>query len=49
MPARRQPLKSPGSPPLADKRDLYIDLMSKGVSNTAACRVVGVNRRTGTR
>ena len=49
MPARRQPLKSPGSPPLAEKRDLYIDLMSKGVSNTAACRVVGVNRRTGTR
>jgi hypothetical protein len=31
MPARRQPLKSPGSPPLAEKRDLYIDLMSKGV------------------
>jgi IS30 family transposase len=49
MHPRRQPRKSPGGPPLADQRRLYIELMSKGMSNTAACRVVGVNRRTGTR
>jgi IS30 family transposase len=41
--------KPPGSPPLSAKRDLYIELMSRGISNTAACRAVGINRRTGTR
>jgi len=49
MSRRRQALKSPGGPPLSAKRDLYIDLMSRGLSNTAACRAAGVNRRTGTR
>ncbi len=47
--SRRRALKSPGGPPLSEKRDLYVQLMAKGVSNSAACRVVGVNRRTGTR
>ena len=32
-----------------EKRALYIDLVSKGFSNSKACRVVGINRRTGTR
>jgi transposase, IS30 family len=41
--------KPPGSPPLSAKRDLYIELMSRGLSNTAASRAVGINRRTGTR
>lgn len=49
MSIRRRVPKSPGVPPLEDKRALYIELMSKGLSNSAACRVVGVNRRTGTR
>jgi IS30 family transposase len=49
MALRRKPPKAPGGPPLSDKRVLYIDLMSKGVSNSAASRIVGVNRRTGTR
>jgi IS30 family transposase len=49
MSLRRQVPKPPGSPPLSTKRRLYIELMSKGAPNTAACRVVGVNRRTGTR
>jgi len=49
MSLRRPALKSPGGPPLSEKRDLYIELVSKGLSNSAACRVVGVNRRTGTR
>ena len=49
MSRRRQALKSPGSPPLSEKRDLYIELMSKGMSNSAACRVVGINWRTGSR
>jgi transposase, IS30 family len=49
MSLRRRALKAPGSPPVSDKRDLYIQLMAKGVSNSAACRVVGINRRAGTR
>ena len=49
MHPRRRPLKSPGGPPLSEQRRLCIELMSKNVSNTAACRIVGVNRRTGTR
>jgi transposase, IS30 family len=49
MSLRRRALKSPGGPPLSETRDLYIQLMSKGVSNSAACRLVGVHRRTGTR
>jgi Helix-turn-helix domain len=49
MPFRRRQLKTPGGPRLDAKRDLYIELMSKGLSNSAACRTVGVNRRSGTR
>jgi transposase len=49
MALRLKPPKAPGGPPLSDKRVLYIELMSKGVSNSAACRIVDVNRKTGTR
>jgi hypothetical protein len=45
---RRKP-KKPGPAPLADKRDQYLRLMAQGMSNSAACREVGINRRTGTR
>ena len=38
-----------GASPLTGKRELYRRLMDQGMSNAAACRVVGVNRRTGTR
>jgi len=31
------------------KRELYIALMAKGTNNSVACRLVGVNRKTGTR
>ena len=47
--ARRNQPKSPGGPPLVAKRELYIALMAQGTNNAAACRLVGVNRRTGTR
>ena len=49
MPRRHQVLKSPGRPPLSSKRDLYIRLMRQGMSNTEACSVVRVHRRTGYR
>ncbi len=35
--------------PLTDKRELYLRLMSQGMSNSQACRDVGVHRRTGMR
>lgn len=34
---------------MADKRDQYLRLMAQGVSNSAACREVGINRKTGNR
>uniref|UniRef100_UPI0035E42401 IS30 family transposase n=1 Tax=Nonomuraea soli TaxID=1032476 RepID=UPI0035E42401 len=34
---------------MADKRDQYLRLMAQGMSNSAACRELGINRRTGTR
>ena len=45
----RRSWKSPGGAPLTDKRALYIKLMNQGESNSAACRAVGINRKTGTR
>jgi len=38
-----------GSPALTGKRDEYRRLISQGMSNSEACRRVGVNRRTGSR
>ena len=32
-----------------EKREHYLLLVSQGVSNSAACRAVGINRKTGTR
>ncbi|MFI7296818.1 hypothetical protein [Streptomyces sp. NPDC050121] len=45
---RRKP-KKPGPAPLADKRDQYLRLLAQGMSNSAACREVGINRKTGNR
>ena len=41
--------KSPGAQPLTGKREQYLALMREGMSNAAATRVVGVNRKTGHR
>ena len=38
-----------GVPPLTAHRQEYAQLIAKGVSNSEACRLVGVHRRTGTR
>ncbi len=38
-----------GPSPLTGKRELYRQLMERGMGNSAACRVVGINRRSGTR
>jgi IS30 family transposase len=38
-----------GGPPLTDQRNLYIKLMSQGMSIRRACKVVGIHSRTGQR
>lgn len=39
----------PGPAPMSMEREEYARLVARGVSNAEACRIVGVNRRTGTR
>ena len=39
----------PGPPPQAGKRAEFARLIARGVSNAEACRIVGINRRTGKR
>jgi transposase, IS30 family len=41
--------RGPGGIPLVGKRALYIELMKTGISNSEACRRVGVDRKTGVR
>ncbi|MDI9889542.1 IS30 family transposase, partial [Streptomyces sp. HNM0645] len=38
-----------GRRPLSEERRLYLQLMQHGVSNAEACRVVGINPKTGRR
>ncbi|TPQ18979.1 helix-turn-helix domain-containing protein [Streptomyces sporangiiformans] len=40
---------SRGRGAVAEKRDQYLPLMAQGLSNSAACREVGTNRKTGNR
>src|SRR6266516_6953134 len=39
----------PGPAPQATKREQFARLIGRGVPNAEACRLVGINRRTGTR
>ncbi len=41
--------RSPGAAPLTVQRDHYLRLVARGMSNSQACREVGVNRKTGHR
>ena len=34
---------------VTEKQDRFVRLIAQGVSNSEACRIVGINRRTGTR
>ncbi|GHB20338.1 IS30 family transposase [Streptomyces chryseus] len=38
-----------GRRPLSEERRLYLQLMQQGVSNREACRIVGINEKTGRR
>ncbi len=49
MPQHHRSHKSPGAQPLRSQREQYLALMRQGLSNAAASRVVGVNRKTGHR
>src|SRR3954452_18036026 len=39
----------PGAAPQTDKREAYARLIAAGMSNLQACRMVGINPRTGKR
>ena len=39
----------PGVEPLVEQRELFVGLIAAGVSNSATCHQVGVNRTSGTR
>jgi hypothetical protein len=39
----------PGSAPQTAKREQYAALIARGVNSSEACRIVGINRRTGKR
>ncbi|MPY85801.1 MAG: IS30 family transposase, partial [Actinophytocola sp.] len=41
--------RRPGVGPQAEKREAFARLIARGVSNAEACRIVGINRRTGKR
>ena len=41
--------RGPGPAPQAEKREQFARLIAQGVSNSEACRIVGINRRTGKR
>jgi len=39
----------PGPAPQVEKREQFARLIAQGVNNSEACRIVGINRRTGKR
>ena len=45
----RQRRRVPTGGVQAEKRELYVRLIAQGISNAEACRMVGINRKTGTR
>ena len=47
-PGRRPRRRRPGGG-ATDKQERFVRLIEQGVSNAEACRMVGINRRTGTR
>src|SRR6516162_8846294 len=41
--------RGPGALPQAEKREQYARLIAQGYDNSEACRIVGINRKTGKR
>src|SRR6187200_823494 len=49
MTTSRRASRKRGVPPQTAKRNHYLALMAQGIGNSAACRAVGINRRSGAR
>src|SRR4051812_42729059 len=49
MRERRLRRRTPVGGVQAEKQQRYVRLVAQGISNSEACRIVGVNRKTGTR
>ena len=49
MESARRRAGKPGPEPLTAQRQEFVRLIARGLNNSEACRVVGINRRTGTR
>ena len=49
MRGRRLRRRTPAGGVQAEKQQRYVRLIAQGISNTEACRIVGINRKTGTR
>ena len=45
----RKLARTPGPSARVVERERFMALIGRGISNAEACRIVGVNRRTGTR
>jgi transposase, IS30 family len=45
----RERRRTPAGGVQAEKQQVYVRLIAQGLSNAEACRLVGINRRTGTR
>jgi IS30 family transposase len=45
----RQRRRTPAGGVQAEKQQRYVGLIAQGISNSEACRLVGINRKTGTR
>lgn len=41
--------RTPAGGVQAEKQQRYVQLIAQGISNAEACRLVGINRKTGTR
>ena len=41
--------RGPGAPPQVEKREQFARLIAQGFSNSEACRIAGINRKTGKR
>ena len=49
MRERRRRRRTPAGGVQAEKQQRYLRLIAQGISNSEACRIVGINRKTGTR
>ena len=45
----RERRRTPAGGVQAEKQQRYVQLIAQGVSNSEACRLVGINRQTGSR